>query len=395
MDGDQTAELYAPDAALRTPPKTWRWVTIVGLLLLLVLAGLYGFERFREHAMRQFFTHNVPPPAAVSAVVATVAPVPRQARGIGSLMAVHQVTISPEIGGRVVKLFFQSGETVKAGDPLLQLNDAPERGDLANFQAQARLAAASLQRASMLSRKQFESQANVDQSQAQLDQANAQIAKTQALIAQKLVRAPFAGRLGLRQAELGQYLSPGAAIVTLTDLSDLHVDFTLPSSLRPEIKVGQEVAVTADAYPGRDFTARVTAIEPQVSAATRTMQIEATMPNSDAALLPGMFVNAAVVLPAQRDTVVLPETAVDYTLYGDSVYIVREAGRDAQGRPVLKAVRSPVTTGARWGDKVAILAGVKPGDQVVAAGQIKLQDGARVRVTGAPPPQPPAHPTLH
>jgi membrane fusion protein, multidrug efflux system len=395
MDGDQTAPLYATDIPARAPPKTLRWLTIVGLLLVLLLAGLYGFERFREHAIQQFFAHNVPPPAAVSAVVARVAPVPHQALGIGSLAVVHQVTISPEIGGRVVKLFFQSGQRVKAGDPLLQINDEPERGDLANYQAQARLATVSLKRASTLSTKQFESQATVDQDQAQLDQANAQIAKTQALIAQKLVRAPFAGRLGLRQVDLGQYLSPGAAIVTLTDLAELHVDFTLPSSLRPEIAVGQKVEVTADAYPGRTFKAEITAIEPQVSASTRTMQVEATMPNPDEALLPGMFVNAAVILPAKPDTVVLPETALDFTLYGDSVYVVRETGRDAQGKPILTAVRTPVTTGARWGDKVAIVDGVKPGDQVVAAGQIKLRDGARVVVTGAPPPQPPAHPTMH
>jgi membrane fusion protein, multidrug efflux system len=398
MDGDQSIELrtYPADAPpVQRQPRTARWMAIVGLLLVLVLGGLYGFNRFREHAIRNFFAHNVPPPAAVSAVTAAVAPVPHQARGIGSLSAVHQVTIAPEVGGRVTGLFFHSGQAVKAGDPLIQLNDGPERGDLANYQAQARLAAASLKRAMALSRNQFEAQATVDQDQAQLDQANAQIAKTEALIAQKLVRAPFAGRLGLRQVNLGQYLSPGAAIATLTDLGTLHVDFTLPSALRPEIAVDQKVEVTVDAFPGKSFLAKIAAIEPQISATTRTMQVEATMPNPGEALLPGMFVNAAVVLPAQPDTVVLPETALDYTLYGDSVYVVRAAGRDAQGKPVFKAVRTPVKTGLRWGDKVAILDGVKPGDKVVAAGQIKLQDGARVTVTGAPPPQPPAHPTLH
>ena len=399
MDGDQSIELrpgeYPVDAPVLPRPKTVRWMAIVGVLLLLVMAGLYGFNRFRQNAIQSFFAHNVPPPAAVSAVTARVAPVPHQAHGIGSLSAVRQVTISPEVGGRVTGLFFEAGQAVAAGDKLIQLNDAPEQGDLANFEAQVRWASASLARSSMLNKKQFESQATVDQNQAQLDQAKAQIAKTEAVIAQKLVRAPFAGRLGLRQVNLGQYLSPGAPVATLTDMSNLHVDFTLASALRPEIRVGQQVEVTADAYPGKGFIAKVTAIEPQVSATTRTMQVEATMANPEEALLPGMFVNAAVVLPPQPDTVVLPETALDYTLYGDSVYIVRAAGNDALGKPVLKAARTPVKTGLRWGDKVAILEGVKPGDTVVAAGQIKLQDGTRVMVTGSPPPQPPAQPTLH
>ena len=405
MDGEQTVNLHPGSADelpldrraddIRRPPRTARWMAIVGIALLVVLGGLYEFNRSRQNAIQSFFARNQPPPAAISAVVANSEAVPRSATGVGSLSAVHQVTVSPEIGGRVTRIFFDSGAEVKAGDPLVQLNDAPERGDLANYQAQARLAAVSLERSRQLRQGQFAAQQTVDQNQAQLDQANAQIAKTEALIAQKLIRAPFAGRLGLRQVDVGQYLSPGAPIASLTDLSMLYVDFTLPSPLRPQIEVGQMVEVAADALRGRVFTARVTAIEPQVSAATRTMRVQATMPNPGGALLPGMFVNAAVVLPPRPNTVVVPETAVEYTLYGDSVFVVREAGKDADGKPLLKAVRTPVKTGARWGDKVAILEGVKPGDRIVAAGQIKLQDGSRVVVTGSPPPQPPANPTLH
>jgi multidrug efflux system membrane fusion protein len=169
----------------------------------------------------------------------------------------------------------------------------------------------------------------------------------------------------------------------------------LASYLRPEIKVGQQVEVTTDAYPARVFTARITTIEPQVSPDTRTMQIQATMPNPDEALLPGMFVNARVVLPPRPDTMVVPETAVEYTLYGDSVYVIRRDGYDAAGHPLLRAFRTPVKTGRRWDGKVAILSGLKPGEEVVAAGQVKLQNGAAVAVTGSPAPQPPAQPTLH
>jgi membrane fusion protein, multidrug efflux system len=407
MDGEWTAGVSAetlnPEGRLGEPrdvsrgnsarPKTVRWFAIVAMLLTLVLGGLYGFNRFRQQAMATFFANNKPPPAQISAVDVTTEAVPRFASGIGSVAAIHQVTINPEVGGRVTKIFFEPGASVKAGDPLVQLNDAPERGDLANYQAQARWAQTTLQRSSELAQHQYEARETVDQKQSQLDQARAGIIKTEALIEQKLIRAPFSGQLGLRQIEVGQYLTPGAPIVTLTDLSTLYVNFTLPSQMRPQIAVGQEVNVTADAYPGRAFAAEITTIEPQVSADTRTMTVQATMPNPENALLPGMFVNAAVVLPAQPDMVVLPETAVDYTLYGDSVYVVREDGRDAQGNPILKAVRTPVKTGARWDGKVVIVDGLEPGLRVVAAGQIKLQDGVQVAVTGSPAPQPPAHPT--
>jgi membrane fusion protein, multidrug efflux system len=271
----------------------------------------------------------------------------------------------------------------------------PDQGDLANYEAQAQMAQISLTRSQALRRNNFASQETVDQNQAQLDEARAQIGKTEAIIAQKLIRAPFSGRLGVRQIELGQYLTAGAPVVTLTDLSSLYVNFTLASHLRPEVSVGQHVNVTADAFPGRFFHARVTTIEPQVSADTRTMQIQATMANPDGALLPGMFVNAAVVLPPQPKAIVVPETAVEYTLYGDSVFVIKDSGKDAAGHPILRAVRTPVKTGARWDGNVAILDGLKPGERVVAAGQVKLQNGAEVAVTGAPPPQPPPHPTLN
>jgi multidrug efflux system membrane fusion protein len=160
--------------------------------------------------------------------------------------------------------------------------------------------------------------------------------------------------------------------------------------MRAQISVGQQVNVAADAYPGRIFAAQITTIEPQVSADTRTMMVQATMRNPENSLLPGMFVNAAIVLPPQPDMVVLPETAIDYTLYGDSVYVIREDGKDAAGRPILKAVRTPVKAGERIGGKVEILQGLEPGERVIAAGQVKVQNGARIAISESPEPQPPA-----
>jgi multidrug efflux system membrane fusion protein len=378
-----------PAAATPRPkPKLVRWFLIVGLLLALVLGGLYGFNWYRDQAIKQFFAGNKPPPASVAAVNATTQTVPRSASGIGSLEAVQQVIVTPEVGGRVTEILFKPGESVKAGDPLVQLNDAPDRADLANYEAQARWAAVSLERAKLLATRQFGPQQNVDEWQSKLDQARASILKTQAIIDQKRVKAPFAGRLGVRQVDLGEIVTTSSKLVTLTDLQHLYVNFTLPSSMREQIKLGQEVGVTVDAFPGRTFKARITTIEPQIRADTRMMSIQATSPNPDEALLPGMFVDAAVILPPEPDKVVLPETAVDYTLYGDSVYLVREEGTGADGKKLLKAVRTPVKTGKRWDGKVAVLSGVKPGDTVVAAGQTKLQDGAAVVVTGEPPAAP-------
>src|SRR5215469_8629740 len=294
-------------------PKTLLWFVIVGVLLALVLGGLYGFNRFREQAIATYFANNKPPAVQISAAEVKTETVPRFANGIGSVTAVHQVTINPEVGGRVTKIFFEPGAIVKASDPLVQLNDAPERGDLASYEAQARLAEIEVERSSQLAQRQFASRETLDQRQSQLEQARAMIIKTEALIAQKLIRAPFSGQLGMRQIEVGQYLTTGAPIVTLTDLSTLYVNFTLPGRQRPEIKVGQPVAVRSDAFPGRAFDAKITTIEPQISADTRTMQVQATMQNPDDALLPGMFIDAQVVLPPQPDMLVLPATAVEYT----------------------------------------------------------------------------------
>jgi membrane fusion protein, multidrug efflux system len=406
MDGDLTTlastESEAADALTRAPtgrsgaaPKTGRWLVIVGASVLLVLGGLYEFNRMRSQGIANFFAHNKPPPAEVTAVTATLEAVPRFVEGIGSLAAVQQVTVSPQVGGLITKISFAAGGHVQAGDPLVQLDDSPDRADLANYQAQAHYAQLTLQRNGALVRKQFVSQDTVDQNQAQLDEAHAQIAKTEAIIAQKLIRAPFAGRLGLRQVDLGQYLSPGAPIATLTNLKTLYVNFTLPSTARAEVAFGQPVEVKSDAFPGRVFNATVTAIEPQISADTRMMQVQATMANPDEALLPGMYLTADVMLSKQPDEVVLPITAVDYTLYGDAVYVIRATQKDANGKPILRAFRQPVKTGAQWGGKVAILDGVKAGEQVVAAGQLKItQSGADVAISSVPPPPPPAHPTL-
>jgi len=286
---------------------------------------------------------------------------------------------------------FSAGSRVTAGTPLVQLYDAPDQGDLANFKAQATVAELSLDRAKQLAARQFGPQATVDQAQATYDQAQAGIAKTEAIISQKKVRAPFDGELGVRHVEVGQFLSAGTMIVTLTDLSELYANFTVTEKQSAQLKVGQLVRVTVDAYPGRNFEGKITTIEPQISTDTRNIQVQATIANPDRILKPGMFATTTVVLPDKPPVVTVPETAVDYTLYGDSVFLITEKTGD-DGKTSLSAVRTFVQTGNRVGGRAEILKGVKPGDRVVAVGQIKVPSGAAVAISSEPAPQIPATP---
>lgn len=385
----------APDAAIRRVPLGSRRMVvrliIVALLMALLLGGLYLFNQFRTHAISAFFAHNRPPPAIVAMTVAEQQTVPRYLTGIGTIQAVHQVTVSSQVGGLITQILFTAGDAVTAGQPLVQLDDGPDQGDLKNFEAQARYAAITLKRNQELAVRQAAPQATVDQNQAQLDEANASIAKTKALIAQKLIRAPFAGRLGVRQVEVGQYVGPGTALVTLTDLSELYINFTVPEKDAAQVHPGQAVELSVDAYPGQSFDAKIAVIEPQISPDTRTIKMQAMMANPDGKLLPGMFANVHVVLPPSSGVVTVPETAVDYTLYGDSVYVVSAEGKDAQGKEQLVAKRVPVKAGERFGDRVVILSGVKEGDRVVALGQNKvLFDGEPVVPSAEGPLAPPA-----
>jgi len=295
------------------------------------------------------------------------------------------------VSGRITDILFKPGAHVKADAPLVQLFDGPEQGDLASFKAQAVGAQAALDRAKQLASRQFGPQSTVDATQATYDQAMAGIAKTEALISQKLVRAPFEGELGVRMVEVGQFLNAGTTIVSLTDLSELYANFTVTEKDSGELKVGQVVRITVDAYPGRTFQGKITTIEPQIMADTRNIKVQATIANPDHILKPGMFATTTVVLPDKPPVITVPETAVDYTLYGDSVFLLTEK-KEADGKTSLTAVRTFVQAGNRIDGRAEIVKGLKEGDRVVAVGQLKLQSGAAVAISTDPPPPIPANP---
>lgn len=377
--------------APKRPARPVLWFIIVGTLLAVLVGGLVWFNYFRGQMIKQFFANNKPPPTVVTAAEAKSEVVPNLLTAVGSLVAVHQVDVSADVNGRVTEIKFKPGTRVEAGTPLVQLFDAPEQGDLANYKAQATVAQLSLERAKQLAARQFGPQATVDSAQAAYDQAQAGIAKTEALISQKLVRAPFAGELGVRKVEVGQYLTAGTAIVSLTDLSELWANFTVTEKDSGSLKVGQTVRLKVDAYPGRTFDGKITTIEPQISTDTRNIRVQATIANPEKILKPGMFVTTTVVLPDKPAVITVPETAVDYTLYGDSVFVITEK-KEADGKTSLSAVRTFVQTGNRVEGRVEIIKGVKPGDKVVAVGQLKLQSGSAVSISTDPAPQIPAQP---
>ena len=373
------------DTKRTRPARRVLWFLIVGSLLALLVGGLVWFNHFRSQMIAQFFANNKPPPVNVSVVEAKAEVVPNLLTAVGELVAVHQVNVTTDVSGRITDIMFTAGSHVTMGTPLVQLYDAPEQGDLANFKAQATVAQLSLDRAKQLAARQFGPQATVDQAQAAFDQAQAGIAKTEAIIAQKLVRAPFGGELGVRHVEVGQFLTAGTQIVSLTDLSELYANFTVTEKDSGQLKVGQVVRIKVDAYPGKTFEGKITTIEPQISSDTRNIRVQATIANPDRILKPGMFATTTVVLPDKPAVVTVPETAVDYTLYGDSVFVLEEKkGND--GKTSLSAVRSFVQTGNRVDGRAEILKGVKAGDRVVAVGQLKLQSGAAVTISTDPPP---------
>jgi multidrug efflux system membrane fusion protein len=394
MESNTSARSTVEEKPRHRPVRTVKWFIIVGALLALLVGGFVGFNAFRTKMITQFFANNKPPPATVTVSEAKSEVVPNLLTAVGDLAAVHQVNVTSDVSGRITDIMFTAGSSVKVGSPLIQLFDAPERADLASFKAQATVAQLSLDRAKQLASRQFGPQATVDTTQAAFDQANAGIARTEAIISQKLVRAPFDGELGVRKVEVGQFLTAGTQIVSLTDLSAVYANFTTTEKDSATLKVGQTVRVVVDAYPGRKFEGKITTIEPQISTDTRNIRVQATIDNPDSVLKPGMFATTTVVLPDKPPVITLPETAVDYTLYGDSVYLITENKTD-DGKTSLTAVRTFVRTGDRVDGRVVITNGLKAGDRVVAVGQLKLQSGSAVAISADPPPPVPAKPPLN
>lgn len=295
--------------------------------------------------------------------------------GVGELEAASQVQVSAEVGGRVTLINFESGRQVKAGEVLVKLNDAPEQAEQLRLQAQVRNAEIIRKRVTGLVRENAATQEQLDNARAAHDMAQGELKKVQALIAQKTIRAPFAGVLGIRQVNEGQYLNVGDRIVSLVNTEVLYVNFSLDEQLSRRLAVGQAVGVLIDAYPDRVFKARISAVDPMIGR-SRTVQVQATLDRSEAPLKPGMYASVKVADTEVADVLTVPETAVAYTAYGDTVFLARS---DKGAALVVKRVA--VKIGQRQDGWVQIQEGLHEGDQVVTSGQLKLSDGMAVQAT--------------
>lgn len=375
--------------------KLGKRMAIMLILVGILLGGVVAFNSFKMMMMKKWMAGMGAPPATVSSAVTNYADWQPQVTAVGSLRAAHGVDVTSEIAGLVRNVNFHSGDNVKAGDVLVQLTTDTEQAQLHALQAAADLAQTTLKRDQAQLQAQAVPQAQVDGDNADLRVKQAQVAAQQALIDKKTIRAPFAGKLGISSVNPGQYLNPGEVIVTLQAINPILVDFNVPQDDVGKLSIGQSLSVVA-ANNGKPVAGRLTAITPKLDPATRNAQIEATLDNADGRLLPGMYAHVAVDTGAKQHLLTLPQTAITYNPYGATVYRVLPGatpGKDGKTLPV--AQQAFVTTGSTRGDQVAILSGLKQGDEVVTSGQLKLKNGTSLIINNSVQPANDADPKPH
>jgi membrane fusion protein (multidrug efflux system) len=336
-------------------------------------------------AMAEQFAAMQPPPESVTTIVATEEEWPSTFTAIGTVTAVQGVMVSADLPGVVDRIAFQSGRTVQKGDVLVELDTRQEQAQLAAAQAQLELARLNFERMQGLIESDAVSRAEYDAASAAYKQAEARILEIRATIERKTIRAPFTGVLGIRQVNLGQYLTGGDPVVPLQSLDPIYVNFGVPQQEVSHVRIGRRVRIRAEDLGGLEFNGRVTAIDSVADATTRNVQIQATLPNPGGRLRPGMFVQSEVTLGAPRYVIALPASAISYAPYGDSVFIVTDMkGEDGQ---TYRGVRQQIVKlGGARGDQVAVLSGINPGDEVVTSGVFKLRNGAPVQINNSVQP---------
>lgn len=356
----------------------------------IVFGGVFGFQIFKAHMIQQVMAARKSPPQTVAATTATTDEWRQHIQAVGDIQAINGASLSAEVPGTVTAVHFKSGDDVQEGALLIELTSAVDAAHLDALKATAQLAKLTYDRDLSLQRRQSlaVSQVTVDTDEANLKNANALVAQQQATLNYKFIRAPFAGRLGIVQVSVGQYLAPGTPIVSLQQLDPIHVDFYLPQQSLANIKPGLTVTARTDAFPNHTFTGKITALDSLVDTATRNLKVRATFPNPDRLLLPGMFATVDIDLGEPQRYVTLPKTAIFYNSFGDIVFVVEK--QQAQGAPEgetkLVAKQVFVTTGQSRGGQVAIVKGVKEGDMVVTTGQVKLRNGVPVEIDNSVQP---------
>jgi membrane fusion protein (multidrug efflux system) len=370
-------------------------LVIALILIVIVVGGVVGFNLFRSNAIKQYFANMPKPKLTVSTTVAEPMTWKPEIQAIGTVSARSGVDLTVEVSGVVRNIAFKSNEKVKAGQLLVQLDDAVQRANLEAEKAQAALDQQNLERAIELQKRQVGPQSNVQQAQAAASASAAQVDSLQAVLDQKRLTAPFSGTIGIPQIDVGQYLTPGNVVATLQDLDTMRVDFTVPEQQLPDLKIGQKVrlGLTGDDLK---FEGKVVGIDPKVDPSTRLVSVRAEISNPNGALTPGQFAQVRVELPAEDNIIALPETALTTSLYGDFIYVVALADKDgkattgkvdeADKNQNLVAHQVFVKIGRQSEGRIEIKDGVKPGDVIVNAGQNRLTNGAAVTIDNSVEP---------
>jgi len=353
-----------------------RMILMLGLMVAL-LASL-GFVKFKQVQSAVQAAGFQPPPEAVTTVIARRQDWPSSMSMIGTLEAVQGVVVSADLPGIVGRITFSSGQSVREGEVLVELDTRQERAQLASLEAQSELARVTFSRMQQLVNEGVIPRAEYDRATADQKQTEANVAEIRATIQRKTIRAPFSGVLGIRKVNLGQYLAGGSAIVSLESLNPIYVNFGVPQQVTGQVRIGRNLRVTAENLPGQAFIGRVTAIDSVVDETTRNVQVQATLPNTGK-LQPGMFVQVELGLGASRPVMTLPATAINYAPYGDTVYVVTDL-KDPKGKPYRGVRQQFVKIEGSRGDQVAVVSGVNPGDEVVSSGVFKLRNGAAVQI---------------
>ena len=373
----------------KRPPSTRKRMILMLVAALVIFGGVFGIKAMIGAQTNKFFDNMPQPAVAVSSANARMQAWSDDAEAVGTFVAVNGTDVTTESGGVVRSIEFDAGQPVRAGAVLVRLNSANEEATLRSLEASAKLAKVQADRWRKLGADKLVSLDDVQSKVTAAATAQAQVDAQRALIEQKTIRAPFSGVLGIRKVNLGQFVSPGDAIVSLQQLDPIYLDFSLPEQRIGQLVEGSMVRATVDAMPGAVFDGKVTAIEPLVDPNTRNFKAQATVQNPDGKLRPGSFAHVGFALGGERQVVVIPQTAVSFNPYGNAVFVISKVKRkdgetDMQGKPLtgdkLIVTQRFVKTGATRGDLVAVTDGLKPGEQVVTSGLLKLRNDAEVTI---------------
>lgn len=356
-----------------------KWIASAILIAILVFGSVIGFNAFKATKIREYLANRPIPEFAVTTTNVVLEDWTPHLRAIGFIEPIQGVTIANEVAGKVVKISFESGQTLKAGDPLISLDSQVEKANLKASQGRISAVKSNYHRMTSLFKKGSVSQGQVDDAEAELLALQGQIESYQATISRREISAPFDGVTGLRNVSMGQYLSAGTEVVRLEDVSRMRIRFTIAQNDLNKIYVGQAMNIFVDAEADTTFTGTISAIEPAVNFQSGVIQVQADIPNQDQKLRSGMFAKANIILPTLKEQIVIPETAINYTLYGETVYLMKEK-QDEQGNTFLQAEQQIVTLGKNKDGAVHVTAGLNAADVIITSGQVRLSNGAHVKV---------------